>query len=60
MSEPRDASTQATAARSLVRSQDSGILSTQSKELPGYPFGSVTPYVMTHTGRVALFVSAIA
>lgn len=60
MSEPRDASTQATAARSLVRSQDSGILSTQSKELPGYPFGSVTPYVMMHTGRVAVFVSAIA
>ncbi len=47
-------------ARRLLRGIDSGILSTMSQELPGYPFGSVTPYAMTHEGRVAVYVSGIA
>ena len=51
---------EAALARRLVRTLDSGVLSTQSLELPGYPFGSVTPYAMTHEGRIALYVSGIA
>lgn len=47
-------------ARRLLRSVDSGILSTMSVELPGYPFGSVTPYVLTPCGRVVVYVSGIA
>lgn len=60
MTEPRDPKADAAAARRLLRSQASGVLSTLSTELPGYPFGSVTPYVMAHSGQVAVFVSAIA
>jgi heme oxygenase (biliverdin-IX-beta and delta-forming) len=56
----RDPQADAAAARRLLRSQDSGVLCTLSQELPGYPFGSVTPYVLAHTGQVAVFVSAIA
>jgi putative heme iron utilization protein len=51
---------QAAMARRLLRSVDSGILSTMSMEIPGYPFGSLTPYAMTHEGRVAVYVSEIA
>lgn len=51
---------EAAIARRLMRSVDSGILSTMSKELPGYPFGSVTPYFLTHDGRVVIYVSGIA
>ena len=60
MTEPMDSAARARAARGLLRSRQSGILSTQSLELAGFPFGSVTPYVMTHAGRVAILVSAIA
>ena len=65
MSPNTDASTwstdeQSAMARRLVRSVDSGILSTLSVELPGYPFGSVTPYALTHAGRVAVYVSGLA
>jgi hypothetical protein len=51
---------EAALARRLVRSADSGVLSTMSLELPGYPFGSVTPYAMTREGSVAVYVSSIA
>ena len=47
-------------ARRLLRSVDSGILSTLSVELEGYPFGSVTPYVLTHEGQIVVYVSSIA
>lgn len=51
---------QSSLARTLLRSVDSGILSTMSTELPGYPFGSVTPFIMTHDGKIVVLVSAIA
>lgn len=51
---------EAATGRRLVRSVESGILSTMSRELPGYPFGSVTPYVMTHAGELVIYVSSIA
>lgn len=49
-----------TAARSLLRRRDSGLLATISLELPGYPFGSVTPYVLLPDGRCVIYVSSIA
>jgi putative heme iron utilization protein len=55
-----DKAEQARMARRLLRSVDSGILSTMSQELPGYPFGSVTPYALTVEGQVAIYVSGIA
>lgn len=56
MSEPDPADE----ARKLLRSVDAGVLATQSVALPGYPFGSVTPFVLGPDGRVAIFISAIA
>ncbi len=47
-------------ARKLLRQQDFGVLSSMSLELPGYPFGSVTPYVLTRCGRPVVYVSHIA
>ena len=47
-------------ARSLLRQQHSGVLSTQSLSLKGYPFGSVTPYWMTEQGSLVLYASDIA
>ena len=47
-------------ARKLLRSLDCGVLATMSQELPGFPFGSVTPYVTTHDGHVVILVSDIA
>lgn len=45
---------QATAnlARTLVRRVDAGVLSTHSIEHEGYPFGSITPYVLMPNGNV--------
>ena len=60
MSEDWQTTEEASTARRLLRSVDSGILSTMSRELPGYPFGSVTPYFLTHTGQVVIYVSTIA
>lgn len=51
---------QAAMARRLVRTVDGGILSTISVEIPGYPFGSVTPFVLTHEGYAVIYVSSIA
>ncbi|MFT5200291.1 MAG: putative heme iron utilization protein [Planctomycetota bacterium] len=51
---------EATIARRLLRKVDSGVLSSMSQEMPGYPFGSVTPYVLTHDGHAVIYVSAIA
>lgn len=47
-------------ARNLLRKLDCGVLSTMSIEMPGYPFGSITPYVTMHDGRVVILVSDIA
>lgn len=50
----------AATGRRLLRTLESGVLATLSLELPGYPFGSLTPYVLTHEGELALYVSSIA
>ena len=50
----------ARSVRGFLRARRYGVLATMSLELPGHPFGSITPYVVTHEGRVILLVSAIA
>ena len=47
-------------AKQLCRTQHSGVLSTQSTSMPGYPFGSIVPFVITHTGEVIIYISDIA
>jgi len=44
----------------FIRSQHYGVLSTHSVSEPGYPFGSITPYIMTDTGDIAIFISHLA
>jgi len=47
-------------ARRFTRSQQSGVLSTLSKRLDGYPFGSVSPFILDHSGRPVILISEIA
>jgi putative heme iron utilization protein len=47
-------------ARRFVRSQRYGILSTLSKKLEGYPFGSVVPYVLDQSGAPIILISTLA
>lgn len=47
-------------AAKLIRAQHSGVLSTVSLSLKGYPFGSVTPFLMTETGDIVIYASDIA
>jgi putative heme iron utilization protein len=39
---------------------DAGVLSTHSVELEGYPFGSLTPFVASHEGRLVILISVLA
>jgi putative heme iron utilization protein len=47
-------------ARTLMRTQHSGILSTISVSVAGYPFGSVTPFMMLGNGDLVIYASDIA
>ncbi|NIP49877.1 MAG: HugZ family protein [Gammaproteobacteria bacterium] len=47
-------------ARDLLLQQYQGILCTNSVEMPGYPFGSVVPYVIDYTGQPVILISTIA
>ena len=47
-------------ARALLRRIDAGVLSTWSLAEPGYPFGSLAPFALTHEGRPLIYVSRIA
>jgi heme oxygenase (biliverdin-IX-beta and delta-forming) len=47
-------------ARALLNSQVHGVLSTQSVELAGYPFGSITPYCLNRDGQPVILISTIA
>lgn len=47
-------------ARRFVRGQHSGVLSTLSQRLNGYPFGSVAPFILDHAGRPVILISDIA
>lgn len=47
-------------ARRLLRNRTFGVLSTHSLDVPGYPFGSITPYVLDENGDPLLLISGIA
>jgi putative heme iron utilization protein len=47
-------------ARRLLLQQNFGVLSTISLEVPGYPFGSVTPYCVDQQCRPVIYISTIA
>ncbi len=47
-------------ATEFVRRSRYGVLSTHSAAVPGYPFGSITPYVVTDRGDLAILISTIA
>ena len=48
------------AARELLFGNSFGVLSTISLDVPGYPFGSVTPYCMDDNGQPIIYISDIA
>lgn len=52
--------TKAQGARQLAGSQSAGVLCTLSEKKPGFPFGSVTPYVLDGKGRPLFLMSALA
>ena len=53
-------SEKAVAARRLLNHQSVGVLSTQSVDVEGYPFGSIAPYVLNHDGQPVMLISDIA
>jgi heme iron utilization protein len=48
------------AARELLLGNSFGVLSTISLDVPGYPFGSVTPYCFDENGQPIVYISHIA
>ncbi len=49
-----------TEARALLLKNSQAILSTNSVEMEGYPFGSVVPYCLDRTGNPIVLISQIA
>lgn len=47
-------------ARELLLKEYQAVLSTQSKVMPGFPFGSAVPYCLDDQGRPLLLISRIA
>ncbi len=47
-------------ARRLLRTHRYGALSTLSKKLDGFPFGSITPYLADHDGSLLILISGLA
>jgi putative heme iron utilization protein len=47
-------------ARRFVRAQHSGVLSTISQRVEGFPFGSVSPFVTDHAGCPVILISTLA
>ena len=47
-------------ARELLLKEYQGVLSTQSRAMPGYPFGSVVPYCLDAQGWPLILISRIA
>ena len=50
----------ASEARQFLRATRSGVLSTFSSKFAGYPFGSVAPFVLDHSGQPIVLISTIA
>ncbi|MEP7337248.1 MAG: DUF2470 domain-containing protein [Acidobacteriota bacterium] len=53
-------SEKAVTARRLLNHQNLGVLSTQSVDVEGYPFGSIAPYVLDYDGQPVMLISEIA
>jgi heme iron utilization protein len=47
-------------ARRLLRQRHFGVLSTHSVDVPGFPFGSITPYVLDAAGHPLILISTLA
>ena len=47
-------------ARRMLRAHRYGVLSTISKKFDGFPFGSITPYLVDHDGSLLILISALA
>ena len=47
-------------AGAFLRASRYGVLATQSRSLPGYPFGSITPYVLGAAGEPVIYISTLA
>jgi putative heme iron utilization protein len=47
-------------ALQFLRTNQSGVLSTFSVKFAGYPFGSVAPFVLDHSGQPIILISTIA
>lgn len=47
-------------ARRFARAQHSGVLSTLSQRLEGFPFGSVAPFILDHAGCPVILISDLA
>lgn len=47
-------------ARELLLKEYRGVLSTHSKSMPGFPFGSVVPYCLDAEGHPLILISRIA
>jgi len=47
-------------ARRMLRAHSYGALCTLSKKLDGYPFGSITPYLVDHDGSLLILISTLA
>ncbi len=47
-------------ARALLRAHRYGVLSTLSKKFDGFPFGSITPYLVQHDGSLLILISTLA
>jgi putative heme iron utilization protein len=47
-------------ARCFVRGQHSGVLSTISQRVEGFPFGSVAPFIVDHAGCPIILISTLA
>ena len=44
----------------MLRAHRYGALSTLSKKFDGYPFGSITPYLVDHDGSLLILISTLA
>jgi heme iron utilization protein len=47
-------------ARELFRAARSGVLSSHSVKLPGFPYGSALPHITDHQGRPVVLISHLA
>lgn len=47
-------------ALQFLRTTQSGVLSTFSAKFTGYPFGSVAPFILDHSGQPIILISTIA